>query len=623
MYERALLDIAEQALLLVEADSLKIVACNRAAQRSFGYSEEQFLQLQITDIECALSDFFFWQEVQNGHRPEMWAVEGLYRCVDGSVIAVERRFSTQEIDHRIYVGISVRVVQEEKQISEDLERTAAVLRATFESTSYGIVVTDLDDNIVNLNRRFGEIWCIPAATLDSTTPRELIHHMMRRIKDPQMARAWLQAVASARDFETIDELALRNGHVLSVHSRPQIAQGQIIGRVFTFEDITEQVQAQMELETAREQAERANRAKSEFLRHMSHELRTPLNSIIGFARLGQDPDQPPQREHFDMIVRAGEHLLSLINEVLDLAAVEAGRIPLAFVPVPLHTVLPDCLALIGPLLHRYQVQLTPLTSLPPLWVRADQMRLRQIVLNLLSNAIKYNRPNGQVSVHYEHEANVARIFVRDTGIGIALADQKMLFENFSRVGTKQGEVEGTGIGLAFSRKLARLMQGDIQLCSEENVGSSFCLELPLSEAPVEVEISPTKIDQTRTCTVLYIEDDPLGRKLVQAALKKHPQFTLWMAENGASGINMALQHQPDVVLTDMHLGDMTGYDVMKNLRAQSEFAHKPFVMVSAGVMKDEVESALQAGFTRYLTKPVHMPTLISTLSELSRSTSES
>ena len=617
MYERALLTITEHALLLVAPDSLNIVACNPATEKLLGYDEAQLLTMKITDIECALPDYFFWQDIRNGARPEAWAVDGLYRCADGRVLPVERRFNTVQNAAQTLIGISVRNIHEEKAISENLERAAAILRATFESTSYGILVTDLDDNIVNLNRRFSEIWQIPTTLLDSGDSLRVIRALLRRIKNTEMARNWLTAVANARDFETIDELMLRNGRVLSVHSRPQMAQGQIIGRVFTFEDISEQVHAQMELETAREQAERANRAKTEFLRHMSHELRTPLNAIIGFARLSLDPDQPPQREHVEMIAHAGEHLLGLINEVLDLAAVEAGRIPLAFVAVPVHSLIHDSLALVSPLVEKYQVQLVPLQSATPLWVRADQIRVRQILLNLLSNAIKYNRPQGQVSVSYDCDNTTARIMVRDTGIGISPSDQKMLFENFSRVGNKQSDVEGTGIGLAFSRKLARLMQGDITISSEENSGSTFCLELPVTTAPAP-PLASQIADTQQHCTVLYIEDDALARKLVQAALKKHPQFTLWLAENGATGINMALQHHPDIVLTDMHLGDMTGHDVLHRLRGNSSFQRTPFIMMSAGVMKDEVESALQAGFTRYLTKPVQIPLLVAALVQLTR-----
>jgi PAS domain S-box-containing protein len=516
---------------------------------------------------------------------------------------------------KVLIGISVRSVHEEKAVSENLERTAAILRATFESTSYGILVTDLDDNVVNLNRRFGEILQISANILDGADSHAIMRALLRRIKNVSMARSWLEAVSNARDFETIDELALRNGRVLAVHSRPQISQGQIIGRVFTFEDISEQVHAQQELETAREQAERANRAKTEFLRHMSHELRTPLNAIIGFARLSLDPDQAPQREHVEMIANAGEHLLGLINEVLDLAAVEAGRIPLAFITVPAHTITNDCVQLVKPLLEKYQVQMLPMPVVKPLWLRADQTRLRQIVLNLLSNAIKYNKPGGTVSVQFDRDNVNGRIIINDTGIGISSADQKMLFENFSRVGTKQGDVEGTGIGLAFSRKLARLMQGDIVLRSEEQVGSSFCLELPLAPAPEEPAPTIAVNEEQIHRTVLYIEDDALARKLMQAALKKHAQFTLWTAENGATGINMALQQQPDIVLTDMHLGDMTGHDVMKTLRNHPAFVKTPFIMISAGVMKDEVESALQAGFNRYLTKPVQIPQLLATLAQ--------
>lgn len=618
MYERALLSIAEHPLLLVDPDSLHVVACNPAAERLLSYSEAQLLSLEITDIECALPDYFFWQEVRNGARPDSQGVEGLYRCADGQVLPVERGFCCITVDQKTLIGINVRSIREEKLVSENLERTAAILRATFESTSYGILVTDLDDNIVNINRRFGEIWQIPATILNSGSTQRVSLALLRRIKHTDSARAWLAAVATARDFETIDELSLRNGRVLSVHSRPQTTQGQIIGRVFTFEDISEQVHAQMELETAREQAERANRAKTEFLRHMSHELRTPLNAIIGFARLSLDPGEPPQRDHVEMIARAGEHLLDLINEVLDLAAVEAGRIPLAFVAVPLHTLVQESLALVKPLLDKYSVSLAPFNASTMIWARADQMRVRQILINLLSNAIKYNKPQGQVFISCEVQQQVARVIVRDTGIGISLPDQKMLFENFSRVGTKQGEVEGTGIGLAFSRKLARLMQGDIILSSEENHGSSFCLELPLAEAPSH-SASDEKIEAPdRHCTVLYIEDDALARKLVQAAIKKHPQFTLWVAENGASGINMALQHRPDIILTDMHLGDMTGYDVLKTLRANNAFQTTPFMMISAGVMKDEVESALEAGFARYLTKPVQIPALINMLQQLTR-----
>jgi PAS domain S-box-containing protein len=390
-------------------------------------------------------------------------------------------------------------------------------------------------------------------------------------------------------------------------------------------DISERKKAERNLHEARFEAEQANRAKSEFLSRMSHELRTPLNAILGFAQLLEmEPHTPEAAECIGYILRGGRHLLELINEVLDITRIEAGRLELSPEPVAVGEVVADSLSLIAPLAAQRNVQLnTELATPHEGYVLADRQRLRQILLNLLSNAVKYNRDGGLVAISVtETPRGRRRINIIDTGPGIPREKLDRLFTPFERLG--QSAVEGTGIGLALSRRLARLMGGEVGVESQEGEGSTFWVELDSATHPTErlpwpatdQAGSPPAVEEPqRIRSLLYVEDNLSNLELVRRALATRSATALHTATSGRQGVVLAREHRPDLILLDLHLSDMSGVDVIHELRADPRTAWIPIVVLSADVSPDQRAALLASGAQAYLTKPLDLNRLFTLLDD--------
>ena len=376
--------------------------------------------------------------------------------------------------------------------------------------------------------------------------------------------------------------------------------------------------ANAELETAMEEAKEANQAKSAFLSAMSHELRTPLNAILGFAQILTSDSLPstlPQKKEFaGHILKSGRHLLTLINEILDLAKVEAGAVNLSLEPVALGDVLGECRSMIEPIAAQRGIRVLFPEACATV-VEADRTRLKQVLLNLLSNAVKYNRDAGAVVVDMAFDTpGKVRVSVQDTGLGLRPDQLDMLFQPFNRLGQENSSQEGTGIGLVVTRRLVELMNGTIGVSSRVGIGSVFWIELPvtvphalaLKETPPALAQPLDAPDANARHTLLYVEDNPANLKLVEEIVRFRPELRLMAAQDGHLGIEMARLHQPDLILMDLNLPCVSGVDALKTLRSDPRTAHIPVIALTANAMPRDVERGLAAGFFRYLTKPINI-----------------
>ena len=373
--------------------------------------------------------------------------------------------------------------------------------------------------------------------------------------------------------------------------------------------------ANAELANAIDEARTANQAKSAFLSSMSHELRTPLNAILGFAQILTSealPTSEAQKKEFaSHILKSGRHLLTLINEILDLAKVESGTIPLSMEPVALGEILEECRTMIGPLAAGRGIRVLFPEQVGAVLL-ADRTRLKQVLLNLLSNAVKYNREAGAVVLDCAAAGpGRLRIAVQDTGMGLRPDQLDSLFQPFNRLGQEAGAQEGTGIGLVVTRRLVELMGGSIHVSSSPGVGSVFSIELgttaPLAgpnEAADGVAAARSERAAGAPHLVLYVEDNPANLRLVEEIVRFRPDLRLISANNGPDGLALARERRPDIILMDINLPGMSGYEVLAALRHDVQTAAIPAIALSANAMASDIERGMAAGFFRYLTKPV-------------------
>ncbi|HWF51495.1 MAG TPA: ATP-binding protein [Solirubrobacteraceae bacterium] len=466
-------------------------------------------------------------------------------------------------------------------------------------------------------------------------PEELIGHAAAEFQHPDDAAASDTrrdtVIAGRGDDVTMTYRSRRKdgGYVWlesSVRPLRDEAGGAVVGYQESARDISERREAEAEIRRAKEEAEHANRAKSEFLSRMSHELRTPLHAILGFGQLLEHEDlRSGQREKLVQIIRGADHLLTLINEALDLSAIERGELRLSLEPVHVADVLDEALDMVAPLAAgRSLTVLAPVPAELDHHVMADRQRLKQVLLNLLSNAVKYNREGGSVEVACAREGgDKCRIEVADSGVGIAAEDVTRLFEPFDRLGAETSDVEGTGLGLALAKRLIEAMDGEIDVESELGRGSAFSLVLPIAEPPqarpaprADTRPAPVPRGDGHARTVLYIEDNPSNIKLVETILGLRPEVTLLVASHGSLGLELASHHLPSLVLLDLNLPDIAGEDVLRRIRADSRTAGIPVVMLSADATPGQVERLRRAGADDYLTKPFRFEQILAVIDGL-------
>jgi signal transduction histidine kinase len=510
-----------------------------------------------------------------------------------------------------------------------------ILRSVLDSMSDGVLVANADGKMLLLNPAAEQM--VGAGATDTPLSEWNQRYGIYRPGTASLFPAEELPLARAMRGETADgiELYVRNaskpdGMFASVSVRPlKDDGGDIKGGVAVVRDITLAKSAEAMLRQAKEEAERANRAKSEFLSRMSHELRTPLNSILGFAQLLALAGLTSQNQNnVQQILKGGYHLLQLINEVLDLARIEAGRLSLSPEPVQIQEAFTEALDLVRPIASAHNITLSAdFSAYGERYVHADRQRLKQVLLNLLSNAIKFNRSNGLVVLSCkvlsckDTPDHRLRIEIADTGSGIDKEGLQKIFTPFERLGADRNAVGGTGLGLALSKRMVEAMGGTIGADSTLGVGSRFYFELSLVEPTTEPRIDPTlhagltALDQAASFrgTILYIEDNLSNIRLIEQVLARYPGVELLEATQGRLGLDLANTHSPDWILLDLHLPDIPGEEVLRALREEQRTRRIPVTVLSADATPGQVNRLKAAGAREYITKPLDVLQLIALL----------
>ena len=518
---------------------------------------------------------------------------------------------------------------EQKKLDQRLRDQQFYTRSLIESNIDALMTTDPLGIITDVNKQM--------EALTGCTRDELIGAPSKNyFTDPERAEAAIKLVLREKKVTDYELTArARDGKKTEVsynattfYDRDRTLQGVLaIARDVTERKRNEQAlqETNIELASAKSAAEEANLAKSDFLSSMSHELRSPLNAILGFAQLMELASPLPtdsQKESIAQILQAGWHLLKLINEILDLSVIESGKVSLSTESVSLAEVMSECQAMMEPQAQQLGISVAFPRFDNPFFVSADRTRLKQIVINLLSNAIKYNKEQGTVVVDCATSApGLTRISVKDSGAGLSPEKLAQLFQPFNRLGQEAGGVAGTGIGLVVTKRLAELMGGVLGVESTAGEGSVFWCELISCAAPELVVESgeAATVDRppvpagARPRTLLYVEDNPANMKLVEQLIARRPDMRLLTAVNGTLGIEVARTTQPTVILMDINLPGISGVEALKVLRIDPATAHIPVVALSANAMPRDIEMGLDAGFFRYLTKPIKIKEFMDTL----------
>lgn len=442
----------------------------------------------------------------------------------------------------------------------------------------------------------------------------------------EQAAQWREEAATSREQEihtTATVQAASDDHMMML----QQANERLIITTIKAQELAEQLQATKDqLESAKLMAEKANLAKSTFLSSMSHELRSPLNAILGFAQMLESdtrtPVTPPQKERTGQILKAGWYLLDLINDILDLAAIESGKLSSSHEPVSLVDVMIDCQAMIESQAHEHDIRVTFTHIGSPCFVYADRTRVKQVILNLLSNAIKYNRVGGTVVVDCSVISQErVRVSVTDTGAGLTPDKLEQLFQPFNRLGQEEGPEQGTGIGLVVTKQLIELMNGTIGVESTVGSGSIFWIELNMraehqhgiDAVALEAPVPPPAENNMRVSTLLYVEDNPANLMLVEQLIARRKDMRILSAGDAQLGIALARAHQPEIILMDINLPGISGIEALKILREDPLTQHIPVIALSANAMPHDISKALESGFFRYLTKPIKVDEFMETL----------
>lgn len=614
------------ALLALDERFLRV---NASFCRMVGYSNEELRQRTAEDIT-------YEDDIETGRQLAKTLLDGTARGTgdkryvhkSGKPLWVSRTASIirNEKGKPEHFLLMVEDISERKKSDEALEKsrrdleTALLENQLIMDNSQDVICTVSEDGcFLRINAACEHLWGYKPSELVGR-PYVTLVHPEDKLKTSEASKR-LMETGKLTDF--VNRYVRKDGSIVDVlWSATWSQKDRIIFCVA--HDVTDRARIEKALREAKEEADRANHAKSDFLSRMSHELRTPLNSILGFSQLldRQSPTET-QRNRIRYILGAGRHLLNLINEVLDISRIEAGTLQLSLEPVCIEEAIGEALDLMRPLASERKIDLNPNEPLDSTtYVLADRQRLKQVLLNLLSNAVKYTAVEGSVTIAFAESARFTRISVRDTGAGIPVDKLARLFTPFDRLGAEQSPVEGTGLGLALCQRLVQAMHGTIGVSSTLGNGSTFWLELPQAESPLQkLEASQTgaaagdgEAEETRR--LLYIEDNFSNVTLVEQMLGERPALELMTAMQGRVGLELARKHSPDLILLDLHLPDIPGWQVLAQLKADHLTREIPVVVISADATTPQIKRLISAGARTYLTKPIDIAEFFRVVDEI-------
>ena len=632
---RRLLDAAPDAVIVVD-EMGRIVLANKQTERLFGYHSHELIGERI---EILVPERF--REAHHGHRNRFFSVPKVRpmgtgldlfgRKNDGSQFPVEISLSPLPTDEGTLISASIRDITERKQGEREIRRIQEHLLSAVESIQGAFAIFDVNDRLVLCNSMYRKMFGHKlAGDIVGLSLEDLIDAGLGGdffgLDDATLLAVRDRLIENRNEPASTIDVRSSNGSRYRIFERKTAEHGMVM----TIWDVTEDVVHEEELRRAHTTAEAASSAKSEFLASMSHELRTPLNAILGFAQLLQRDKKTPlsqrQQERIEHVLKGGEHLMRLIDDVLDLSRIEAGGVSVSPEPINMVEVLAEVKTTLDPMASRAGVELVvaPIPATAQQGV-ADLTRFKQILMNLGSNAIKYGRRGGTTTFRIDAHGEAIRVTVIDDGIGIPEDKQHKIFQPFQRAGQETGPIEGTGIGLAITRRLADLMHGKVGFRSSEGQGSEFWIEIPLyqpegtSDLNLADSITPENSLRTargRTHLVVYIEDNPSNLAFMEDLISDFASLELVTAPTAEIGIEIVRARRPDVVIMDINLPGMSGFEAARRLGQWPETHDIPIIALSAAAMVRDKAQISEAGFFRYLTKPVKVDELAQVLEEL-------
>ena len=618
--------------LVIHDQEGRLIDVNQNACDSLGYTRDELLRLRVPDYELRYEQAKIarlWEQMAAGEISTL-IVDGLHQRKDGSTFPVEVRVGLMETDGRPLMVAVARDVTDRKLAEEERDRF-------FTLSLDMLAIIGSDGYIKRLNPAFESTLGYSEAELMAKPFLEFVHPDDIPATLAQMAildggnqgvgfenryvcrdgsykwLRWMTAPYGGLWYAVAHDVTAIKQAEAALHQANDDLERRVAERTTQLEN------SHLEMSIAKEEAERANAAKSEFLSRMSHELRTPMNSILGFTQI-MEMDEPTEKQSVRLghIMRSGQHLLKLINEVLDTARVESGRLELSTEPVSLSKTLQTAAEMIRPLCQpRDQRLICDWAAWESLYVKADQQRLSQVMINLLSNAAKFNRDGGVILVQCQQCAEGRlRVSISDSGGGISAGQIEKLFQPFERLEADRGPIEGTGLGLSLSKRLIELMGGTIGVESVVGTGSTFWVELPLADGPLQAiqSLPPRSLSPLiGSFTLLCIEDNPANLQVIEHILLSQPQYQLLSARSGTEGLEIARSNHPSLILLDLHLPDLPGSEVLSRLQNDPETRDIPVVIVSADATVIQIRRLRAAGAAEYLTKPINVDLFLDVL----------